>query len=161
MKNHFLSLINIILKWCQIGSGGDGFIFQEGCTVLTCAKLADNIVVFASSVDMGISMMEDLVLPDMILLTLRQRTLHFETYVMPEPEENQEEFYRHFLMRNNKLRNLSFSIGQENAVYLSGELQNQWISEDTLDRIIGSIYETVELTFKPALRIGFASRFFG
>ena len=97
----------------------------------------------------------------MILLTLRQRTLHFETYVMPEPEENQEEFYRHFLMRNNKLRNLSFSIGQENAVYLSGELQNQWISEDTLDRIIGSIYETVELTFKPALRIGFASRFFG
>ena len=97
----------------------------------------------------------------MILLTLRQRTLHFETYVMPEPEENQEEFYRHFLMRNNKLRNLSFSIGQENAVYLSGELQNQWISVDTLDWIIGSIYETVELTFKPALRIGFASRFFG
>ena len=29
----------------------------------------------------------------MILLTLRQRTLHFETYVMPEPEENKEDFY--------------------------------------------------------------------
>ena len=57
----------------------------------------------------------------MILITLRQRTLHFETYVMPEPEENKEDFYRHLLARNNKLHNLSFSIGQENAVYLTGE----------------------------------------
>ena len=97
----------------------------------------------------------------MILLTLRQRTLHFETYVMPEPEENKEDFYHHFLMRNNKLKNLSFSIGQENAIYLSGELQNQWVSENSLDWMIGSMYETIELTFKPALRIGFASRFFG
>ena len=97
----------------------------------------------------------------MILLTLRQRTLHFETYVMPEPEENKEDFYRHFLMRNNKLKNLSFSIGQENAIYLSGEMQNQWISESSLDWMIGSIYATIELTFKPALKIGFASRFFG
>ena len=97
----------------------------------------------------------------MILLTLRQRTLHFETYVMPEPEENKEDFYHNFLMRNNKLKNLSFSIGLEIAIYLSGELQNQWISEDSLDWMIGSIYATIELTFKPALRIGFASRFFG
>jgi uncharacterized protein YjfI (DUF2170 family) len=95
----------------------------------------------------------------MILVTLRQRTLQFETYVMPEPEENKEDFYHHFLMRNNKLNGLAFSIGQENAVYLSGELHNQWVSESSLDWMIGSIYSTIELTFKPALRIGFASRF--
>ena len=95
----------------------------------------------------------------MILVTLRQRTLQFETYVMPEPEENKEDFYHHFLMRNNKLNGLAFSIGQENAVYLSGELHNQWVSESSLDWMIGSIYATIELTFKPALRIGFASRF--
>ena len=97
----------------------------------------------------------------MILVTLRQRTLQFETYVMPEPEENKEDFYRHFLMRNHKLNNLAFSIGQENAIYLSGELHNQWVSEISLDWMIGSIYATIELTFKPALRIGFASRFSG
>ena len=95
----------------------------------------------------------------MVLITLRQRTLHFETYVMPEPEENKEDFYRHLLARNNKLHNLSFSIGQENAVYLTGELHNQWISENNLDWMVGSIYATIELTFKPALKIGFASRF--
>ena len=78
---------------------------------------------------------------------------------MPEPEENKEDFYRHLLARNNKLHNLSFSIGQENAVYLTGELHNQWISENNLDWMVGSIYATIELTFKPALKIGFASRF--
>ena len=32
--------------------------------------------------------------------TLGQRTLHFETYVMPAPEENHERFYEHLLRRN-------------------------------------------------------------
>jgi hypothetical protein len=34
---------------------------------------------------------------------LRQRTLHYETYVMPAPEENQADFYQHLLRRNLKL----------------------------------------------------------
>ena len=38
-----------------------------------------------------------------IWLTLRQRTLHYETYVMPAPEENHEQFYEHLLRRNLKL----------------------------------------------------------
>ena len=38
-----------------------------------------------------------------IWLTLGQRTLHYETYVMPAPEENQEQFYEHLLRRNAKL----------------------------------------------------------
>ena len=32
-----------------------------------------------------------------IWFTLRQRTLHYETYVMPAPEENEERFYEHLL----------------------------------------------------------------
>ena len=31
---------------------------------------------------------------------LRQRTLHYETYFMPAPEENAEELYGHLLRRN-------------------------------------------------------------
>ena len=95
----------------------------------------------------------------MIWVTLGQRTLHFETYVMPEPEENEGKFYEHLLRRNQKLHAISFSVGAENAVYLSGELHNQWISEENLDWMIGSIYAAIELSFKTALRIGFASRF--
>jgi hypothetical protein len=96
-----------------------------------------------------------------IWFTLRQRTLHYETYVMPAPEENHERFYEHLLQRNVKLFGAAFAIGDEHAVFLVGQLPNTAIDPDELDRILGSMYAFVEQFFRPALRIGFASRFFG
>jgi hypothetical protein len=96
-----------------------------------------------------------------IWFTLRQRTLHYETYVMPAPEENHEQFFLHLLRRNLKLYGAAFAIGDEEAVFLVGQLSNAVVDEDELDRILGSLYQWVEQFFRPALRIGFASRFSG
>jgi hypothetical protein len=90
---------------------------------------------------------------------LRQRTLHYETYVMPAPEENHAQFYEHLLRRNQKLHGAGFCIGEEDAIFLAGSLPNDAIDLDALDRVLGSIYVWVEQYFKPALRIGFTSRF--
>lgn len=90
---------------------------------------------------------------------LDQRTLHYETYVMPAPEENHAAFYEHLLRRNLKLHGAAFAIGDEDAVFLAGRLTNACVDEDELDRILGSLYAWVEQYFRPALRIGFASRF--
>jgi hypothetical protein len=90
---------------------------------------------------------------------LRQRTLHYETYVMPAPEENHAAFYEHLLRRNRKLYGAAFCVGDEDAIFLVGQLDNAAVSDDELDRILGSLYEWVEAFFRPALRIGFASRF--
>lgn len=94
-----------------------------------------------------------------VWFTLGQRTLHYETYVMPAPEENHAQFYEHLLRRNRKLSGLSFCIGEEDAVFLAGALPLHALDEGELDRILGSIYACVEQCFQPALRIGFASRF--
>lgn len=94
-----------------------------------------------------------------IWFTLRQRTLAYETYVLPAPEENHAQFYEHLLRRNRKLHGVSFCIGEEDAVFLAGALPVGEVDADELDRILGTIYATVELCFRPALRIGFASRF--
>jgi Putative bacterial sensory transduction regulator len=96
-----------------------------------------------------------------IWFTLGQRTLHYETYVMPAPEENPEEFYEHLLRRNLKLYGAAFAIGEEDAVFLIGQLSNEAVDEGELDRVLGSLYAWVEQFFRPALRIGFASRFKG
>jgi hypothetical protein len=90
---------------------------------------------------------------------LRQRTLHYETYVMPAPEENHADFYEHLLRRNLKLYGAAFAIGDEDAVFLVGQLANTAIDRDELDRVLGSLYAWVEQFFRPALRIGFASHF--
>src|SRR4029079_4417324 len=91
-----------------------------------------------------------------VWLTLGQRTLRYETYVMPAPEENHAELYEHLLRRNDKLVGAHFSIGIEDAVLLRGELPLALLGEDELDRVIGTLYATVEQCFRPALRIGFA-----
>ena len=96
-----------------------------------------------------------------VWFTLRQRTLHYETYVMPAPEENHQAFYEHLLRRNLKLFGATFAIGDEEAVFLVGQLPNATVDQEELDRILGSLYAYVEQCFRPALRIGFASRFSG
>ena len=94
-----------------------------------------------------------------IWFTLGQRTLHYETYVMPAPEENHAAFYEHLLRRNLRLFGAAFAIGEEDAVFLVGQFPSRAVDEDELDRILGSMYAYVEQFFRPALRIGFASRF--
>ena len=94
-----------------------------------------------------------------VWLTLGQRTLHYETYVMPAPEENAGQLYEHLLRRNQGLSGMAFVIGIEDAVFLQGSLPVHAVTDDELDRILGSFYAYVEQCFRPALRIGFASRF--
>jgi hypothetical protein len=92
-------------------------------------------------------------------LTLGQRTLRYETYVMPAPQKNTVELYEVLLRRNEKLVGARFSIGVEDAVFLRGEMFLSSLTEGELDRIIGTLYSTVEQCFKLLLRIGFSSKF--
>lgn len=94
-----------------------------------------------------------------VWFTLDQRTLSYESYVMPAPEEDHARFYEHLLRRNQSLNGMAFTIGDEDAVFLRGQLPVTAVDEGQLDRLVGSFYAYVEQCFRPALRIGFASRF--
>lgn len=96
-----------------------------------------------------------------VWLTLQQRSLHFETYFVPAPEENHAALYEYCLRRNLRLRGARFAIGAEDAVFLVGEIAAADTSADELDRILGTLYEATEQHFRPAMRIGYASRFGG
>jgi len=96
-----------------------------------------------------------------VWLTLGQRMLRYETYVMPAPEENEAELYEHLLRRNDRLVGAHFSIGVEDAVFLRGEMPVGQVDHDELDRILGTLYADVEQCFRALLRIGFRSRFAG
>jgi hypothetical protein len=92
---------------------------------------------------------------------LRERTLHFETQFMPAPEENREVLFEYLLRLNAKLFGVRFAIGDEDAVYLVGQLPWSAVDEDELDRIVGSAYAYAEQYFRPAMRIGYQSKFRG
>lgn len=94
-----------------------------------------------------------------VLLMLDQRTLRYESYLMPAPQENQEDLYAHLLGRNRDLYGVALMIGDEGAVYLAGGLDVRSVDEHELDRVLGTLYVCTERFFRPAMRIGFASVF--
>ena len=94
-----------------------------------------------------------------VWLTLGQRTLRYETYVLPAPEENAAILYENLLRRNERLVGAHFSIGIEDAIFLRGEIPVSTVSLVEIDRALGTLYATVEQCFQGLLRIAFASRF--
>ena len=96
-----------------------------------------------------------------IWFEVRQRSLFFETFVMPAPEEQHAAFFEHLLHRNDEMFGMAFTVGAEAAIYLKGQLPLEAVTEEQLDRILGSVYAYVEQFFRPALRLGFASRMAG
>lgn len=93
-----------------------------------------------------------------VWLTLGQRTLRYESYVMPAPEENQHEVAELLLRRNDTLIGVHFSIGDEDAVYLRGSMPDTAITAAEIDRVLGTMYTTVEANFRALIGLGFASR---
>jgi Putative bacterial sensory transduction regulator len=94
-----------------------------------------------------------------VWLTLRERTLHYESYFMPAPEENLASCYEYLLKANTRLFGMRFAIGAENAVYLVGQMPLSAIDDAELDRIVGSVYAYSEQYFGPAMSIGYQSKF--
>lgn len=94
-----------------------------------------------------------------VWLTLRERTLHFETYFMPAPEEQREACFEYLLRVNQRLFAWRFAVGAEDAVYLVGQLPLSAVDHDELDRIVGSAWAYSEQYFRAAMGIGYASRF--
>jgi hypothetical protein len=92
-------------------------------------------------------------------MTLGQRTLRYECYVMPAPIDNVAAVYELVLRRNERLVGAHFAIGIEDAIFLHGELPLAALDEDELDRVIGTLYATVEATFPALIRLGYASKF--
>jgi hypothetical protein len=94
-----------------------------------------------------------------VWITLGQRTLQYEAYVMPAPVDNVAEVYEQALRRNERMVGAHFAIGVEDALFLRGELPLVALTEAELDRVIGSLYAYVEQSFPSLIRLGYASRF--
>jgi hypothetical protein len=93
-----------------------------------------------------------------IYFDLRERTLRYEVYFLPDPPANHLELYRYLLRRNHTMYGARFSIGPDGDLYLVGRLALEHLSEDELDRIIGVLYELVDDWFQPVLRLAFGRR---
>lgn len=92
-----------------------------------------------------------------VWFTVGERSLEFEAYVLPEPQAPAE-VHRLALKRNARAWRCFFALDAENAVVLRGRLAANRVTVQELDRVLGEIYETIELAFRPMVRAGFPRR---
>jgi hypothetical protein len=90
-----------------------------------------------------------------IWFDLHQRTLRYETYVLPAPIADPAGLYEFLLRRNLDQYGAAFAIGAEDAIYLVGRLPLEAVSEAELDRILGSLWFYTERSFRAAVRFAF------
>lgn len=85
---------------------------------------------------------------------LGERSLVFEAYVLPAPRFPHE-VHRQALVRNRRAWRCFFATDAEDAIVLRGRLAAETVTIEELDRVLGEIYETIELAFRPMVRAGF------
>ncbi|MGZ4688590.1 MAG: YbjN domain-containing protein [Acidimicrobiia bacterium] len=95
-----------------------------------------------------------------IYFDLHQRTLRYEVYFLPSPEDEQRraELNEWLLRRNHDLYAARFSLGPDGDVYLAGRLALEHLTEQELDRIIGVLFELTERWFQAAVTIAYRPR---
>ena len=82
-----------------------------------------------------------------IWLELRQRTLRYETYVLPSPPASREAIFERLLELNHDLYGVAFTIGEEDALFLRGHVPAGAVDDAELDRILGTLYALTERHF--------------
>jgi hypothetical protein len=92
-----------------------------------------------------------------IYFDLHQRTLRYELYFLPSPEDEarRAELHGWLLRRNHDLYGARFSLGPDGDVYLTGRVALEHLTEDELDRLIGVLFELTERWFQAAVTLAY------
>jgi hypothetical protein len=92
-----------------------------------------------------------------IYFDLHQRTLRYELYFLPSPEDEarRAELHEWLLRRNHDLYGARFSLGPDGDVYLTGRVALEHLTERELDRIVGVLFELTERWFQAAVTLAY------
>jgi hypothetical protein len=88
-------------------------------------------------------------------LIVGEHALRIEAFVMRQPDERREELWAWLLRRNARMYGVAFSIDAVGDVYLTGRVGLAGLSEDELDRLLGSVLTYADESFDTMLEIGF------
>lgn len=90
-----------------------------------------------------------------VSLVAGERDLSVSAFVIRNPDENHEEFYRTLLRRNLRLPGLAYAVDGSGDVYVTGRVPAAGVDADTLDQLLGVVLEAADSPFNELLVIGF------
>lgn len=90
-------------------------------------------------------------------LVVGAKGLSVSAFVIRNPDENHEEFYRHLLRRNLRLPGLGYGVDRSGDVYVTGQVPLGGVDAAYLDQLLGALLEAADAPFNELLAIGFLS----
>jgi len=84
-------------------------------------------------------------------------SLTINAFVARHPDENTEAVHRWLLEQNRRMYAVAFAIDHLGDIYLVGRVPLGAITQDELDRLMGSVLEYADGSFNTILELGFAS----
>lgn len=85
------------------------------------------------------------------------QALSVSAFVIRNPDENHEQFYRYLLRKNLRLPGLAYSIDTAGDVYVTGRTPAAGVDAAYLDQLLGVLLEAADSHFNELLALGFLS----
>jgi hypothetical protein len=89
-------------------------------------------------------------------LEVGQRAMGVRAFVARRPEQNAAAVYRWLLEHNLKLYAIAFAVDRLGDIYLTGRVGLERLTRAEVDRVLGVVADTADLSFNPILELGFA-----
>jgi Putative bacterial sensory transduction regulator len=90
-------------------------------------------------------------------LVVGEHALRIEAFIMRQPDERREELWAWLLQRNARMYGVAFAIDAVGDVYLTGRVSLAAVTEEELDRLLGSVLTYADESFDTMLEIGFGT----
>ena len=88
-------------------------------------------------------------------LVVGERSTSVSAFVVRNPDENHEEFYRYLLRHNLRMPGLSYAIDTSGDVYVKGEVPTAAVDAAYLDQLFGVVLDAADAPFNDLLVLGF------
>ena len=92
-----------------------------------------------------------------VRLDVSPHALGVHAFVCRNPDENHGRVHRWLLERNLRMYAVGFAVDHTGDIYLEARLPLATVSDDELDRVLGSVLANADESFNAILELGFAS----
>jgi hypothetical protein len=90
-------------------------------------------------------------------LVVGDRTLRVESFFMRAPEEQHARLYHDLLLRQASSYVLRFTLDEHGDLFLVGQVPLRAVTQEEVDRILGSLLALADRAYLPSVETGFAS----
>ncbi len=90
-------------------------------------------------------------------LIVGDHSLSINAFVIRKPDENETEVHAWCLAKNASLFGIAFAINEVRDIFLVGRLPLVAVTDQEIDRLVGSVLQVSDSSFNPLLELGFAN----